>query len=333
MTDLHSNPKASTTPICQRALVTGGAGFIASHLVDELIARGSEVVVYDNFSTGRTEFLPPESTRGISIIRGDVMDLGTLSRAMAGCDFVFHFQANADVRGGKDHTRLDLEQNTIATWNVLEAMKLNGIKGIAFASSAAIYGEPDAFPTPEDYAPLQTSLYGASKFAGEALIQGYCEYFDIRGFIYRFVSWIGERYSHGVVFDVMKKLAKDPVRLPLLGDGTQRKSYLYVKDGVRGIMLGVEKGSGNKNIYNLGHDRFITVVDVANIVVDELGLKNVRYEFAGGKRGWLGDSPLVHLDTSRIKALGWKPETSIEEGLRRTVRYLRERPRLLTSRD
>jgi UDP-glucose 4-epimerase len=316
----------------RKAFITGGAGFIGSHLVDELLARGAEVVVYDNFCTGRAEFLPTPAPPELRVVRGDVLDVSSLQKAMAGCDFVFHFQANADVRGGVKNTHVDLEQNTIATWNVLEAMRFREVKGIAFASSATIYGEPDIFPTPERYAPLQTSLYGASKYACEAMIQAYGEYFGMRCFIYRFVSWIGERYTHGIVFDLMKKLQLDPTRLPLLGDGTQKKSYLYVKDGVRGIMQGIDKSEGSKNIFNLGHDYFITVVEVANLVLDELGLKNVPLEFAGGQRGWLGDSPLVHLDTARLKALGWKPETSIEEGLRRTVRYLKERPQILRER-
>lgn len=314
-----------------KAFITGGAGFIGSHVVRELIAQNKLVVVYDNFSTGKAEFLP-KAAPGLTIVRGDVQDLPKLTASMKGCDFVFHFQANADVRRGMKNTRVDLEQNTVTTWNVLEAMRENGIKGIAFASSATIYGEPDVFPTPENYAPEQTSLYGASKLAGEAMIQAYCEYFEMRCFIFRFVSWIGEHYTHGIVFDVMKKLSVDRTRLPLLGDGTQRKSYLYVKDGVRGIMLAIEKSKAQKNVYNLGHDTFITVVEVANIILDELGLKGVPLDFAGGKRGWLGDSPLVHLDTSKIKALSWKPQTSIEEGIRRTVRFLLENKNLLSSR-
>jgi len=252
---------------------------------------------------------------------------------MEGCDFIFHFQANADVRGGVGNTRLDLEQNTIATWNVLEAAREHGIKGIAFASSATVYGEPEVFPTPETCAPLQTSLYGASKYACEAMMQAYAEYFGIRCFIYRFVSWIGERYTHGIIFDLLKKLSLDSTRLPLFGDGTQRKSYLYVKDGVRGVMLGIERGVAVKNVFNLGHDHFLTVLEVVRIILDEMGLREVQLEFAGGQRGWLGDSPLVHLDTTRIKALGWQPETSIEEGVRRTVRYLRAHPHLLQARN
>src|SRR5437867_2473709 len=171
-----------------KVLVTGGAGFIGSHVVDAVVARGAGVVVYDDFVTGREEFLKTAAAGQLKIVRGDVLDLPKLREAMSGCDFVFHFQANADVRGGKDRTRLDLEQNTIATWNVIEAMRLNGTKGIAFASSAAVYGEPEVFPTPESYAPTQTSLYGASKLAGEAMIEAYCEYFQMRCFTFRFVS-------------------------------------------------------------------------------------------------------------------------------------------------
>lgn len=315
----------------QKAFITGGAGFIASHLVDELLSCGATVVVYDNFSTGRMEFLPPAGAR-LAVMRGDVLDLPGLKAAMAGCDFVFHFQANADVRGGRENTRIDLEQNSIATWNVLEAMRLNGIKEIAFASSSAVYGEPDVFPTPESQASLQTSLYGASKLAGEAMLQAYCEYFGMRCFIYRFVSWVGERYSHGIVFDLMKKLQKDSQRLPLLGDGTQKKSYLYVKDGVRGIMRGIAQAPARKNIYNLGHDYFIPVIEVVKVILDELGLREVILDFAGGQRGWVGDSPLVHLDTTKLKAMGWRPEVSIEEGIRRTARFLRENPFLLHER-
>ena len=315
----------------ERALVTGGAGFIGSHIVDELLARSSQVVVYDSFVTGREEFLPSAHPR-LEIVRADVLDAPKLQAAMRGCDFVFHIQANADVRGGKANTRVDLEQNTIATWNTLEAARLAGVQGFAFASSATVYGEPEIFPTPETCAPLQTSLYGASKFACEAMLQAYSEYFAMRSFSYRFVSWMGERYSHGIVFDVLKKLRADSTRLPLLGDGTQRKSYLYVKDGVSGIMAGIERSRDLKNVFNLGHDNFLTVVQVANLILDELGMKNVKLEFAGGKRGWLGDSPLVHLDTSRIKALGWKPATSIEESIRRTVRYLHANPHLMEAR-
>lgn len=321
-----------TSPLFKKVFITGGAGFIGSHLVEELLAGGSDVVVYDNLSTGRLDFLPLNQGQRLHVIQEDVLNRDALLAAMGGSDFVFHFQANADVRGGTGNTRIDLDQNIIATWNVLETMRVLGIKSICFASSATVYGEPTVFPTPENYAPLQTSLYGASKFSCEAMIQAYCEYFGIHSFVYRFVSWIGERYTHGIVFDVMKKLQADSSRLPLFGDGTQRKSYLYVKDGVRGVMLGIEQAQGQKNIFNLGHDAFVTVSEVVRVILDELSLEDVKLEFAGGSRGWLGDSPLVHLDTSRLKMLGWKPDISIEEGIRRTVRFLKENPFLLRGR-
>ena len=314
----------------KKVFVTGGAGFIGSHIVDELLARGARVTVYDSFVTGREEFLP--SHPQLQVVRADVLDTAKLQSAIRDCDFVFHIQANADVRGGKADTKVDLDQNTTATWNVLEAAKSAGVQGIAFASSATVYGEPDVFPTPETYAPLQTSLYGASKLACEAMIQAYSEYFGIRSFSYRFVSWMGERYTHGIVFDVLKKLKQDSKRLPLFGDGTQKKSYLYVKDGVSGIMKAIEKSTMVKNVFNLGHDYFLTVLEVVHLILEEMGLKNVELVFAGGQRGWLGDSPLVHLDTSKMKALGWKAETSIEESIRRTVRFLRDNPHLLEAR-
>jgi UDP-glucose 4-epimerase len=231
-----------------------------------------------------------------------------------------------------EKTRIDLEQNTTGTWNVLEAMRLHGAKLIVFSSSATIYGEPDRFPTPEDAPLIQTSLYGASKLAGEAMLQAYSEYFGIRSIAFRFVSWIGARYSHGVVFDFVTKLRQDPRRLEVLGDGKQRKSYLDVRDGVSGIFTAVERFGGVKGVFNLGHDEFMNVLDLAQIVLSEMGLENVEIRTTGGERGWLGDSPMVHLDTRRIKALGWIPGIAIETGIRSTVRHLLENPWLLERR-
>jgi UDP-glucose 4-epimerase len=316
-----------------RVLVTGGAGFIGSHVVDRLAAGGAEVVVYDNFSTGRHEYLAHHATnRAVRVIDGDVLDRDKLSHAMHGCTAVFHFQANADVRGGMANTRIDLEQNTIATWNVLESIRETGPQLIVFASSATVYGEPKQFPTPESYAPLHTSLYGASKLAGEAMIQAYGEYFGIRNFCFRFVSWIGERYSHGVIFDFMKKLRDSPHELEILGDGSQTKSYLDVEDGVAGIFAAIERSSATTNVFNLGHDECMNVKELAAIVVEELGLQDVRFRFTGGPRGWLGDSPVVRLDTTAIKQLGWMAKFPIETGVRRTVRYLRDNASLLSRR-
>src|ERR1700730_5214884 len=216
----------------QRAFVTGGAGFIGSHIVDRLAQISANVTIYDNFSTGQEQFISPHAgnTKGRKE-RADVLDGERIKKEMANCNFVFHFQANADVRGGIERTRVDLEQNTIATWNVLEAMRVNEVRQIAFSSSATMYGEPDIFPTPENYAPLQTSLYGASKLAGEAMIEAYSEYFGITCYIFCFVSWIGARYTHGVIFDFIKNLRANGQMLEILGDGKQRKSYLDVADG------------------------------------------------------------------------------------------------------
>jgi len=313
-----------------RAFVTGGAGFIGSHIVDWLAQTATGVTIYDNFSTGQEQFIIHHAGNPeIRVVRADVLDSERLKKEMAGCDVVFHFQANADVRGGAKRTQIDLQENTIATWNVLEAMRINEIKHIVFASSATIYGEPDVFPTPETYAPLQTSLYGASKLSCEAMIQAYSEYFGITCYIFRFVSWIGERYSHGVIFDFAKKLRNNAQVLEVLGDGKQRKSYLDVLDGIAGIFYALEHAEERKNVFNLGHDAVMNVLDLADIIVDELNLKGVRYATTGGERGWLGDSPFVHLDTTKLKRLGWRPQVSIDQGIRNTVRYLRAHPQLL----
>ena len=317
-----------------KAFVTGGAGFIGSHVVDRLIQDGRSVTVFDNLSTGFEENLTVHAGSGLlTLHRGDVLDAAALTSAMEGHDILFHFQANADVRGGIKNTRADLEQNTIGTWNALEAARLAGVQTIVFASSATVYGEPEIFPTPEGCPLVQTSLYGASKLAGEAMLQAYAEYFGIRSIIFRFVSWIGPRYSHGVVFDFVKKLRANPRQLEILGDGKQVNSYLEVRDGVSGIFCAVDRFQGRKGIFNLGHDAFLNVLDLARIVTSELGLDGVEFVTSGGERGWLGDSPVVHLETSRIKELGWSPRISIEEGIRATTRFLMENPRLLEQRN
>ena len=317
-----------------RTLVTGGAGFIGSHLVDELVRRDNQVIVYDNLSTGFKRHLETLlSNNRITLVEGELLDEERLNAAMKGADTVFHLAANADVRGGKSNTRVDLEQNIIGTHRVLEAMRINGASRIVFTSSATVYGEPDVFPTPESYAPIQTSIYGASKLSAEAMIQAYGEYFGIKSFSFRFVSWIGERYSHGVVFDFIKKLQKNPSELEILGDGNQKKSYLHVEDGVKAIFMAMDNMPDLKNVVNLGHSDYLNVVDLADIVVQEMGLKKVDYRFTGGVRGWLGDSPFVHLDISKIRSAGFEPQVSIEDGIRRTVRYLLANEWLLNNRS
>ena len=316
-----------------KALVTGGAGFIGSHVVDELVRRNHEVVVYDNFSTGFRRHLDHAVRVGrVTVVEGDILDCPSLTAAMDGVSMVFHLAANADVRGGAANTRVDLEQNLLGTHSVLEAMRAVNATDIVFTSSATVYGEPDRFPTPEDCAPLQTSLYGASKLAAEAMIQAYGEYFGIRSYTFRFVSWIGERYSHGVVYDFINKLRRNPAELEILGDGNQRKSYLHVEDGIRGIFMATEHLHDLKNVLNLGHEQFMNVKDLARIVCEEMGLKDVTYRLTGGVRGWLGDSPFVLLDILKMQRIGFVPEVSIEDGVRRTARYLLENPWLLDAR-
>ncbi|MCX6768502.1 MAG: NAD-dependent epimerase/dehydratase family protein [Candidatus Micrarchaeota archaeon] len=302
--------------------VTGGAGFIGSHVVDELLAQGAKVTVIDNMRSGQPKVVEEHKRNGNYTFRKtDITDLEGLRGALKGTDFVFHMAANADIRGGMKNTRIDLDINTIGTYNVLEAMRANDVKGICFTSSAALYGEQKIIPTPEDAPLIQNSLYGASKLAGEALCQAFSEYYGMRNYIYRFVSIVGERYPHGCIIDFYRKLKKNPEELEVLGDGTQKKSFLYIKDCVSGVMAGIEKGKGTTNIFNLGNDYTIEISRVADIVIEEMGLK-AKKRYTGGKVGWKGDQPIVLLSTERIRALGWKPKTSIEEGIRRTVKYL-----------
>jgi len=305
-----------------RVCITGGAGFIGSNLADRLQAEGSEVVVIDNVSTGRREFVSELLKQpGCRLIEGDVLDQDLLERAFTGCDWVFHLQANADVRYGLDHPTLDLEQNTIATSRVLEAMRATGVRRIVFSSTGSIYGEPTVFPTPENAPfPVQTSLYGASKLACEGLISSYCSGYGLTAVICRFVSILGERYTHGHVFDFYCALKRDPSHLKVLGNGRQEKSYLYVQDCVSAILTATAKHSDEPgvHIYNLGTEETVVVDDSIGVITDYLGM-TPAIEYTGGNRGWVGDSPLILLDTARIQSLGWKPQVPIRDAIVRTL--------------
>jgi UDP-glucose 4-epimerase len=303
--------------------VTGAAGFIGSNLIDRLLQDGHEVIGLDNFSTGQIKFLEEACQNDrFKLVQADVLDLPTLTNAMSGTNFVFHLAANADVRFGTEHPSKDLEQNTIATYHVLEAMRANNIRRIAFSSTGSVYGEAQIFPTPEDAPfPVQTSLYGASKLAGEGLIQAYCEGYGFQGYIFRFVSILGERYSHGHVFDFYKKLLQNPDELLVLGDGHQRKSYLYVQDCIDAILFVIEKAQEKVNIYNLGTDEYCEVNDSIGWICGHLGL-NPQRTYSGGDRGWIGDNPFIFLDTSKVRALGWKPKLTIQQGIIHTLEYL-----------
>lgn len=316
-----------------KVCVTGCAGFIGSNLVDRLLAEGHKVVGVDNFSTGQRPFLD-QAMRSchFELVELDLLDEQPLKEIMSGCDMVFHLAANADVRFGTEHPRKDLEQNTIVTYNVLEAMRANDIRRIAFSSTGSVYGEAKVIPTPEDAPfPVQTSLYAASKVAGEALISAYCEGFGMTAWIFRFVSILGERYTHGHVFDFYKQLSNDATQLRVLGNGKQRKSYLYIQDCLDAMLLAVEKASEKVNILNLGVDGWCEVNQSIGWICDSLGVKP-ELTYTGGERGWIGDNPFIYLDTSKVRALGWAPRASIEDGVRRTVSYLRSNPWVLERR-
>ena len=316
-----------------KAFVTGAAGFIGSNLADRLVAGGYQVVGFDNFASGFPEFLlQSRGCPGFSLVEGDLLDFSSLRAAMAGADFVFHLAANADVRFGPDHPRKDLEQNTIGTSNVLEAMRASGVRKIIFSSTGSVYGEPEVFPTPETAPfPVQTSLYAASKLAAEGMIAAYTAAFDFQAWIFRFVSIVGERYTHGHVFDFYKQLLAHPDSLAVLGDGHQRKSYLYVHDCLSAILLAIEHASEPVNIFNLGTDEYCEVNDSIRWICECLGVSpNVQY--AGGNRGWVGDSPFIFLDCARMRSLGWKPALGIRQGIIRTVEFLKQNHWLLDKR-
>ena len=316
----------------QHVFVTGAAGFIGSNLIDRLLADGVAVTGWDNLSTGQLRFLDGALQHPrFQLIRGDNLDIPALTAAMQGADFVFHLAANADIKDGWSHPEKDLQQNTIATFNVLEAMRANKVKRIAFSSTGSVYGEalvtPDR-PTPEtDVFPIQTSLYGASKTAGEGLLAAYAEGAQIdEAYIFRFVSILGERYTHGHVFDFYQQLVAHPDHLRVLGDGTQRKSYLYVQDCVDAVLHVTRQGTArdakhHTQIYNLGTPEFVQVNDSIGFICAALGLKP-RLDYTGGNKGWIGDNPFIFLDTKKIQATGWKPKLTIEQGIVKTLRWL-----------
>jgi UDP-glucose 4-epimerase len=314
-----------------RYFITGCAGFIGSHLVDRLLMQGHEVVGYDNLSTGLFKFLQgAEQFSSFKFIHADCLDQTTLQASIpAHCDGIFHFAANADVQYGINHTEKDLQQNTIATFNILEAMRIKRVKKIIFSSTGSVYGEADLIPTPENAPfPIQTSLYGASKVAAEALIQAYSEAFDIQAYIFRFVSILGERYTHGHVFDFYQKLESDPTKLKILGDGNQSKSYLYVQDCIDAILVALKKSNEKINIFNLGTNAYCQVKDSVSWIAAELDI-TPELSYSGGKQGWIGDNPFIFLDCQKIRSLGWEPKLTIQQGIIKTLNYLRDNADLM----
>lgn len=304
-----------------KVFVTGGAGFIGSHLVDRLVSDGHAVTVYDNLSNGKKDFLKAHLNRPyFRFVKADLLDLRKLKREIQGSDLVFHLAANPDIRYGIAHTDTDLRQNTLVTYNVLEAMRVNGVKEIAFASTSTVYGEPAVMPTPESYGPLlPISLYGASKLACEALCTSFSHTFDMKCWIFRFANIVGGRGTHGVIFDFIKKLKKDPSRLEILGDGKQTKSYMLVDDCVDAMLYVHSKSTEQFNVFNLGATDRVDLMTIAGILVEKMGLKEVKFDLTGGKRGWPGDVPQMFLSVDKLSKLGWKSRHSSREAVETAI--------------
>jgi len=304
-----------------KAFVTGGAGFIGSHLVDKLIHRGDKVTVFDNLSSGETKYIKHHlDDPNFKFIKADLLDLETIKNEIKNHDVVFHIAANPFVRLGEKQTRLDLEQGTIATYNVLESMRLNNIKKIAFSSSSVVYGETPDIDILESYGPtFPISLYGAGKLGGEGLISSFCGTFGFQAWIYRFANVVGIRGTHGVIVDFIAKLEKNPRELEILGDGCQKKPYLYVTELVDGMLFGFEHSNEQINLFNLSVDSNTTVKHIAEMAVEEMKLKNVKFRYTGGKRGWAGDVPRFQLSTEKMRKLGWQASLSSDEAVRKAI--------------
>lgn len=305
-----------------RVVITGAAGFIGSNLVDSFLGQGLEVIGIDNFGTGRIEFLEKALLNPrFKLIKRDLYLGKSISDVIVGADAIFHLAANADVRFGADNPSRDLEQNTIVTQKVLEAARIAGVKKFVFSSTGSVYGEAEVVPTPEGAPfPIQTSLYGASKLAGEGLIAAYAETFGLQTWIFRFVSILGPRYTHGHVFDFYKQLTEHPKSLTVLGNGYQKKSYLHVEDCIAAINIALNSTS-SVNIFNLGFDGYCEVRESIRWITSEMGL-DPELNFGTESKGWIGDNPLIHLDTRKIQSLGWTPQYSIEEAVRETVSFM-----------
>ncbi len=309
----------------QRYFITGGAGFIGSHLADRLV-QDSYVTVYDNLSSGKIEFIKHNIGReNFNFIQGDVLDLNTLRSAIAGHDVIFHLAANPEVRAGITDTDLDLKEGTGATYNVLEAMRLNSIHKLVFTSSSTVYGDAGTSLASEEHVSLKPiSLYGASKVASEALISAFSHLFDIEACCFRLANVIGGRLTHGVIFDFINKLKRDPSHLEILGDGKQQKPYIHVSDTVEAFLFGLEHSVDGMNVYNIGPDSSTSVTSIAEIVANTMGLKQVNFEFTGGRQGWRGDVPQVRLDVSKMKHLGWQPRYTSDEAVKQAVKDILE---------
>jgi UDP-glucose 4-epimerase len=313
-----------------KCFVTGGAGFIGSHIVDRLVAEENFVTVFDNLSSGRKEFIEQHFDNDrFKLIEEDLLDLEKTNKAIAGHDVVFHLAANPDARLGINNTELDLKQETIVTYNVLEAMRINKVKRIIFASSGTIYGETPIIPLPENYGPLlPISLYGAGKLACEALISAFCHTFDMQAWIFRFANIVGKRATHGVIYDFINKLKQNPFQLEILGDGSQRKPYLHVDDCVDGMLFLYRASQHKINVFNLGCSTTTDVVTIGELVVKEMGLDHVQFKYTGGDRGWPGDVPQVRLNVRKAGKLGWKAKHTSDEAVKKAIRDILKKSKI-----
>ena len=304
-------------------LVTGGAGFIGSNLVDQLLVEGHSVKIFDNLSTGKKEFISHNLSKpNFSFIEADLEDFSKLNAEMKGVEMVFHLAAHADVRSGFEDHNIDHKQNLEMTRNVLEAMSKNNVDKIMFSSTSSVYGDAKIHPTPEDYPFEPTSLYGASKAAAESYIHTFTSYYGMKSYIFRFVSFTGERYTHGLIFDVLKKIKNNSREIDLFSDGTPKKSSIYVKDGIDAILKVINFSNDQFNVYNIGHDEVVTVADIVNWVVEESGNLGIKLNWQGKLSNWKGDNEFVHLSNLKLKNIGWKPAYSIERGVKNTAKYI-----------
>lgn len=307
-----------------KCFITGGAGFIGSNLVDRLIREGHSVTIYDNFSSGREEFIKHHYKNPLfKCMKGDLLDKDKLVNSIKGHDIIFHFAANPDIAKGMVETDLDLRLGIIATYNIVEAMRINGIMKIAYSSGSGVYGDVGLIATPESFGPLlPISMYGASKLGAEGIISAFCNMFDIQAHVFRFANVVGGRQTHGVGYDFIKKLKKDPSILEILGDGSQSKSYIHISDVIDAMLFAIKNSNDKVNLFNIATDDYITVNEIAKIVVEEMGLKDVKFRYKGGKRGWKGDVPIVRFDLKKIHNLGWKAKYNSGEAFRLSIKTL-----------